>query len=71
MILNLLLKVIVGFFYCIKARPNECYNAACYMLQSRMRQNRIRLATAFHATYNKLLCNMLHAKNEHVHSCRM
>ena len=31
------------------------------MLQSRMRQNRIRLATAFHATCYKILSSMLHA----------
>ena len=43
----------------INASPNKCYNVACYMLQSRMRQNHIRLAS--HATYYKFLCSMLHA----------
>ena len=32
----------------IKVRPNECYNVAYYILQSRMRLNCIRLSTAFH-----------------------
>ena len=31
------------------------------MLQRRMRQNRIRLATAFYATFYKFLSNVLHA----------
>ena len=31
------------------------------MLQSRMRQNRIRLTTAFHATCYKFLSSIIHA----------
>ena len=44
------------------------------MLQCSKRQNRIRLATAFHATYYKFLCSMLHATRMNMFinvACRM